>query len=836
MNYDFAAIEKKWQENWEKTKPYRAVTGDKTRKKFYGLIEFPYPSAQGLHVGHPRPFTAIDIVTRKKRMEGYNVLFPIGYDAFGLPTENFAIKNHIHPAIVTHDNIANFTRQLKMLGYGFDWDRCVNTSDPEYYKWTQWIFLQLFKHDMAYKATMAVNWCTSCKVVLANEEVVNGVCERCGGEVVQKEKSQWMLRITRYAQRLIDDLDDLDYIERVKTQQKNWIGRSTGADITFKTNMGEDVTVYTTRADTLFGTTYMVISPEHPTLKKWLPQIANRAEVEAYQAEAARKSDFERGELNKDKTGVRLEGVEVINPVTHKPLPMFVSDYVLMGYGTGIVMGVPGHDQRDWEFATKFGLPIIEVVSGGDVTKEAFVAKDDSAIMVNSGFLNGMTVREAIPAMKKYVVEQGFGKEKVNYKLRDWVFSRQRYWGEPIPLVNCEKCGWVPLPEDQLPLVLPEVEAYEPTDDGESPLARMTDWVNTTCPCCGGPAKRETDTMPNWAGSSWYFLRYMDPHNKNELVSKEAEEYWGPVDWYNGGMEHTTLHLLYSRFWHKFLYDIGVVHTKEPYAKRTSHGMILGENPYYVGNAKTEAEKEELIRLHGNLALRPSVKMSKSLGNVVNPDDVVKEFGADTLRLYIMFIGDFEKTATWSTNAVRGCKKFLDRCWNLMDMAEDNDQISAKNESIIHKTIKKVTSDIDELKMNTAIAALMALVNAFYANGLTKGDLSMLMLMLSPFAPHMVEEMWELTGFAAKNGKMAMQMSWPAYDEAKTIDANVEMAVQVNGKLKGAINVPVDSDEATVMEAVKAVEKVQKATDGMSIVKTILVKNKLINLIVKPAK
>ena len=835
MNYDFAAIEKKWQENWEKTKPYAAVTGDK-RPKFYGLIEFPYPSGQGLHVGHPRPFTAMDIVTRKKRMQGYNVLFPIGFDAFGLPTENYAIKNHIHPAIVTKNNIENFTKQLKMLGYGFDWDRCVDTTDPKYYKWTQWIFLQMFKHGLAYKSTMPVNWCTSCKCVLANEEVVNGVCERCGSEVIRKEKSQWMLKITQYAQRLIDDLDDVDYIERVKIQQRNWIGRSTGAEVTFKTNVGTDVTVYTTRADTLFGTTYMVISPEHPTLKKWLPQIANRAEVEAYQAEAARKSDFERGELNKDKTGVRLEGVEVINPVTHKPLPMFVSDYVLMGYGTGIVMGVPGHDQRDWEFATKFGLPIIEVVAGGDVTKEAFVAKDDSAVMVNSGFLNGMTVREAIPAMKKYVVEQGFGKEKVNYKLRDWVFSRQRYWGEPIPLVNCEKCGWVPLPEDQLPLVLPEVEAYEPTDDGESPLARMTDWVNTTCPCCGGPAKRETDTMPNWAGSSWYFLRYMDPDNKNELVSKEAEEYWGPVDWYNGGMEHTTLHLLYSRFWHKFLYDIGVVHTKEPYAKRTSHGMILGENPYYVGNAKTEAEKEELIRLHGNLALRPSVKMSKSLGNVVNPDDVVKEFGADTLRLYIMFIGDFEKTATWSTNAVRGCKKFLDRCWNLMDMAEDSDQISAKNESIIHKTIKKVTGDIDELKMNTAIAALMALVNAFYANGLTKGDLSMLMLMLSPFAPHMVEEMWELTGFAAKSGKMAMQMSWPAYDEAKTIDANVEMAVQVNGKLKGTVNVPVDSDEATVMEAVKAVEKVQKATEGMAVVKTILVKNKLINLIVKPAK
>ena len=835
MYYDFAAIEKKWQANWEKTKPYAAVTGDK-RPKFYGLIEFPYPSGQGLHVGHPRPFTAMDIVTRKKRMEGYNVLFPIGFDAFGLPTENYAIKNHIHPAVVTKNNIANFTSQLKMLGYGFDWDRCVDTTDPDYYKWTQWIFLQMFKHGLAYKTTMPVNWCTSCKCVLANEEVVNGVCERCGSDVIRKEKSQWMLKITAYAQRLIDDLEDVDFIERVKIQQRNWIGRSTGAEVTFQTNVGDEVTVYTTRADTLFGTTYMVISPEHPMLKKWQPLIKNWDAVEAYQEEAAHKSDFERGELNKEKTGVRLEGIEVMNPVTHQALPMFVSDYVLMGYGTGIVMGVPGHDQRDWEFAKKFGLPIIEVVKGGDVTKEAFVAKDDSAIMVNSGFLNGMTVKEAIPAMKKYVVEQGFGKEKVNYKLRDWVFSRQRYWGEPIPLVNCEKCGWVALPEDQLPLVLPQVESYEPTDDGESPLSKMTDWVNTTCPCCGGPAKRETDTMPNWAGSSWYFLRYMDPHNKNELVSKEAEEYWGPVDWYNGGMEHTTLHLLYSRFWHKFLYDIGVVHTKEPYAKRTSHGMILGENPYYVGNAKTEAEKEELIRLHGNLALRPSVKMSKSLGNVVNPDDVVKEFGADTLRLYIMFIGDFEKTATWSTNAVRGCKKFLDRCWNLMDMAEDNDQISAKNESIIHKTIKKVTSDIDELKMNTAIAALMALVNAFYANGLTKGDLSMLMLMLSPFAPHMVEEMWELTGFAAKSGKMAMQMDWPTYDEAKTIDANVEMAVQVNGKLKGTVNVPVDSDEATVMEAVKAVEKVQKATEGMAVVKTILVKNKLINLIVKPAK
>ena len=835
MHYDFAAIEKKWQANWEKTKPYRAVTGD-PRPKFYGLIEFPYPSAQGLHVGHPRPFTAIDIVTRKKRMEGYNVLFPIGYDAFGLPTENYAIKNHIHPAIVTRDNIANFTRQLKMLGYGFDWDRCVNTSDPEYYKWTQWIFLQLFKHDMAYKATMAVNWCTSCKVVLANEEVVNGVCERCGGEVVQKEKSQWMLRITKYAQRLIDDLDDLDYIERVKVQQKNWIGRSTGADITFKTNMGEDVTVYTTRADTLFGTTYMVISPEHPLLKKWLPQIPNRAEVEAYQAEAARKSDFERGELNKDKTGVRLEGVEVINPVTHKPLPMFVSDYVLMGYGTGIVMGVPGHDQRDWDFAKKFGLPIVEVVKGGDVTKEAFVAKDDKAIMVNSGFLNGMTVKEAIPAMKKYAVEQGWGKEKVNYKLRDWVFSRQRYWGEPIPLVNCEKCGWVPIPESELPLVLPQVESYEPTDDGESPLSKMTDWVNTTCPCCGGPAKRETDTMPQWAGSSWYFLRYMDPHNDSELVSKEAEEYWGPVDWYNGGMEHTTLHLLYSRFWHKFLYDIGVVHTKEPYAKRTSHGMILGKNPHYVGNVSTEAEKQALREKYGAQAERPAVKMSKSLGNVVNPDDVIKAYGADTMRLYIMFIGDFEKTASWSDEAVKGSKRFLDRCWNLMDKVTDEPEISAVNTAIVHKTIKKVTSDIDDLKMNTAIAALMAMVNDFYAKGLSKGDLEALLKMLSPFAPHMVEEMWELMGFAAKYGKMCMQMDWPVFDESKTIDATAEMAVQVNGKLKGTVIVPTDSDEQTVVAAAMELEKVKKSTEGMSVVKTILVKNKLVNLIIKPAK
>ncbi|MCI6486604.1 MAG: leucine--tRNA ligase, partial [Clostridiales bacterium] len=713
------------------------------------------------------------------------------------------------PAKVTHDNIANFTKQLEMLGYSFDWDRVVNTTDPSYYKWTQWIFLQLWKKGLAYKTTMPVNWCTSCKCVLANEEVVEGVCERCGSEVIRKEKCQWMLGITKYAQRLIDDLDDLDYIERVKIQQKNWIGRSTGAELTFDTNTGDRVTVYTTRPDTLFGVTYMVISPEHPLLAKWQDKIRNWDEVAAYQEAAAHKSDFERGELNKDKTGVRLEGIEVVNPATGKTVPMFVSDYVLMGYGTGIVMGVPGHDQRDWEFATKFGLPIIEVVSGGDITKEAFVAKDDSAVMVNSGFLNGLTVREAIPAMKKYVVEQGWGQEKVNYKLRDWVFSRQRYWGEPIPLVNCEKCGWVPLPESELPLVLPQVDSYELTDDGESPLSKMTDWVNTTCPCCGGPAKRETDTMPQWAGSSWYFLRYMDPHNDNELVSREAEEYWGPVDWYNGGMEHTTLHLLYSRFWHKFLYDIGVVHTPEPYAKRTSHGMILGEG---------------------------GEKMSKSRGNVVNPNDIVDQYGADTMRLHIMFIGDFEKAVTWSNEAVKGSKRFLDRCWNLMDIAKDDLNVSEKNESIIHKTIKKVTEDIDSLKMNTAIAALMTMVNEFYANGLTKGDLEQLMLLLSPFAPHITEEMWELTGFAARYGKMAMQMPWPKFDETKTVASHHEMAVQVNGKLRSTIVVPADADDQTVIDAACADEKIRRQMEGMQLVKTIVVKNKLINLILKPAK
>ena len=834
MKYDFAAIEKKWQDKWEQVKPYAAVTGDK-RPKFYGLIEFPYPSAAGLHVGHPRPFTAMDIICRKKRMQGYNVLNPIGFDAFGLPTENFAIKNHIHPAIVTQQNIKNFTRQLKMLGYGFDWDRVIDTTDPQYYKWTQWIFLQLFKHDLAYKTTMPVNWCTSCKCVLANEEVVEGVCERCGAPVIRKEKSQWMLRITKYADRLIDDLDDVDYIERVKTQQRNWIGRSTGTEVTFKTNTGDDITVYTTRVDTLFGVTYTVISPEHPLLKKWKGIIKNWDEVEAYQAAAARKSDFERGELNKDKTGVRLDGIEVINPATGKVVPMFVSDYVLMGYGTGIVMGVPGHDQRDWDFAKAFGLPIVEVVEGGDITKEAFTLKDDTGIMVNSGFLNGMTVKEAIPAMKKYAVEQGWGHEKVNYKLRDWVFSRQRYWGEPIPLVNCPKCGWVPVPEEELPLVLPQVDSYELTDDGESPLSKMTDWVNTKCPKCGCDAKRETDTMPQWAGSSWYFLRYMDPHNDQAPVSHEAENYWGPVDWYNGGMEHTTLHLLYSRFWHKFLYDIGVVHTKEPYAKRTSHGMILGQNPHYVGNVSTQEEKDALIAKYGNQALRPAVKMSKSLGNVVNPDDVVKAYGADTMRLYIMFIGDFEKVATWSDDAVKGCKRFLDRVWNLADQVTGEDGVSEKNAPIVHKTIKKVTDDIDTLKMNTAIAALMAMVNEFYSNGLSRGDFEALLLMLSPFAPHMVEELWEQKGFAAKyEGKMAMQCAWPEYDESKTVASSVEMAVQVSGKFKGTIIVPVDSDQDTVVEAAKASEKVVKAIAGMQIVKVIHVKNKLVNLIVKP--
>ena len=812
MKYDFAAIEKKWQKRWEETKPYAAVTGDK-RPKFYGLIEFPYPSGQGLHVGHPRPFTAMDIVTRKKRMEGYNVLFPIGFDAFGLPTENYAIKNHIHPAIVTKQNIANFTSQLKMLGYGFDWDRVVDTTDPNYYKWTQWIFLQMFKKGLAYKTTMPVNWCTSCKCVLANEEVVNGVCERCGSEVVHRVKSQWMLKITAYADKLIDGLDGLDYIERVATQQKNWIGRSHGAEVNFGTTAGDTLTVYTTRCDTLFGATYMVISPEHALLKAWLEKgiIKNADAVKAYQAEAARKSDFERSELNKEKTGVQLDGVMGINPVNETEIPIFISDYVLSTYGTGAIMAVPAHDTRDWEFAKKFGLPIIEVVKGSTPSNldEAAFTDVATGTLVNSGFLNGLSVVDAKKKMIAWLEETGKGRDKVNYKLRDWVFSRQRYWGEPIPMVHCDKCGWQPLPESSLPLTLPDITDFEPGPDGESPLARHKDWVKTTCPCCGGPATRETDTMPQWAGSSWYFLRYMDPHCKDAIASKEALEYWSPVDWYNGGMEHTTLHLLYSRFWHKFLYDIGVVPTKEPYAKRTSHGMILGEG---------------------------GEKMSKSRGNVVNPNDIVAQYGADTMRLHIMFIGDFEKAVTWSNEAVKGSKRFLDRCWNLMDLAQDSDEISEKNEALIHKTIKKVTADIDDLKMNTAIAALMAMVNEFYSSGLTRGDLRQLMLLLSPFAPHMVEEMWELTGYAGKTGKMAMQMPWPAYDEGKTVDTHVDMAIQVNGKLKGAVTVPAGSDQETVMAAAMELDKVRKAAEGMTVVKTILVKDKLMNLIVKPAK
>ncbi len=809
MKYDFTAIEKKWQKKWMEEKTYAAVTGDTSRPKFYGLVEFPYPSGNGLHVGHARPYTAMDVVARKKRMDGYNVLFPIGYDAFGLPTENYAIKNHIHPAKVTHDNVANFRKQLQMLGYSFDWDREVNTTDPSYYKWTQWIFLQLFKKGLAYKTSMPVNWCTSCKIVLANEEVVDGVCERCGGAVIRKEKSQWMLKITEYAQRLIDDLDGLDFIERVKTQQKNWIGRSTGAEVDFKTTAGDTLTVFTTRPDTLFGATYMVIAPEHAYVKKWKDLITNYADVEAYVAEAGRKSDFERTELVKDKTGVRLEGVRAINPVNGKEIPIFISDYVLVSYGTGAIMAVPAHDTRDWEFAKKFGCEIIEVVQGGDVQKEAFTLKDDTGIMVNSDFLNGLTVKEAIPVITKWLEKSGIGHEKVNFKLRDWVFSRQRYWGEPIPLVYCDKCGWVPLPEDQLPLVLPEVDSYEPTDNGESPLAPMTDWVNTTCPCCGGPAKRETDTMPQWAGSSWYFLRYMDPHNDKALASKEALEYWSPVDWYNGGMEHTTLHLLYSRFWHKFLYDIGVVPTKEPYQKRTSHGMILGEG---------------------------GEKMSKSRGNVVNPNDVIAAYGADTMRTYIMFIGDFEKAAAWSANAVKGCKRFLDRVWNLGEMEHTGEDYSPANEAAVHKAIKKVSEDIEAMKFNTAIAALMALVNDFYANGASRGDMKALILMLSPFAPHICEEMWENMGFAATEGKMACQMAWPVYDESKTIASEVEMAVQIQGKLRGSVKVPMDSDEATVVAAAKAVDKVARQLEGMEIVKVIHVKNKLVNLIVKPAK
>ena len=802
MKYDHKQVEKKWQDIWDEKQCFQAENGS-DKEKFYALVEFPYPSGQGLHVGHPRSYTALDIVARKKRMQGYNVLYPMGWDAFGLPTENFAIKNHVHPAEVTKKNIARFKSQLKSLGLSFDWSREINTTDPSYYKWTQWIFLQLFKKGLAYKKEMSVNWCTSCKCVLANEEVVNGVCERCGSEVVHKTKSQWMLAITKYAQRLIDDLDDVDYIERVKIQQKNWIGRSTGAEVDFKTTEGDTLTVYTTRPDTLFGATYMVISPEHPMIEQWGDKLANIADVRAYREEAARKSDFERTELNKDKTGVKLAGVAAINPVNGKEIPIFVSDYVLMGYGTGAIMAVPAHDDRDWEFAKKFGCEIIEVVSGGeDVQKAAFTAKDETGILVNSDFLNGKTVKDAIPAMIEWLGEKGIGRAKVQYKLRDWVFSRQRYWGEPIPIVKCDKCGYVPLPEDQLPLELPNVHTYEPTDNGESPLAHMTDWVNTTCPCCGGPAKRETDTMPQWAGSSWYFLRYMDPHNDKALASKEALEYWSPVDWYNGGMEHTTLHLLYSRFWHKFLYDIGVVPTKEPYAKRTSHGMILGEN---------------------------GEKMSKSRGNVVNPDEIVDTYGADTMRLYEMFIGDFEKAAPWSPKSIKGCRRFLERVWSLAEKVQDGDEYSKEHEALMHHTIKKVGEDADNLKANTAIAALMTMLNEFYDKGVNRAEYKTFLALLNPFAPHITEELWQQLG---ETGLLSVA-PWPQYDESKTVESTVEMAVQVNGKLKGTIKLAADADKQAAIDAALAEEKVQHAIEGKQIVKQIVVPGKIVNLVVK---
>ncbi len=804
MTYDFKSIESKWQKVWEEQNLYATQNGGE-KEKFYALFEFPYPSGAGLHVGHCRPYTAMDIIARKKRMEGKNVLFPIGYDAFGLPTENYAIQNHIHPRIVTEQNIATFRSQLKALGYSFDWDREINTTDPQYFKWTQWIFLQMFQHGLAYKAKMPVNWCTSCKCVLANEEVVEGVCERCGAPVVRKEKSQWMLRITKYADRLIDDLEGLDYIERVKLQQKNWIGRSHGAEVTFRSTLGDDILIYTTRPDTLFGATYMVLSPEHALLEKWMDQLENAGEVQAYQAAAAAKSDMERTELSKEKTGVMLRGVRGINPVNGKEIPIFISDYVLATYGTGAIMAVPAHDDRDWAFAKAFGCEIIEVVKGGNVEEAAFTLKDDTGILVNSDFLNGLTVKEAIPVITKWLEDQGIGHAKVNFKLRDWVFSRQRYWGEPIPIVHCPKCGPVALPERELPLLLPEVESYEPTDDGESPLSAMTDWVNTTCPHCGGPAKRETDTMPQWAGSSWYFLRYMDPHNDKALASKEALNYWAPVDWYNGGMEHTTLHLLYSRFWYKFLYDIGVVPTKEPYAKRTSQGMILGEG---------------------------GVKMSKSLGNVINPTDVIESYGADTMRTYIMFIGDFEKAASWSANAVKGCKRFLDRVWTLGESVQDDAQAySAANASAMHKTIKKVTSDIDNLKPNTAIAALMTLLNQFGDKGCNRAELRTFLQLLSPFAPHICDEIWENHGFAG----ICSVSPWPGYDEAMCRDAEIDMAVQVNGKLRGAIHVEADSPDDAVIAAAQADEKISRFLEkqGGRIVKTIVVKNKLVNLIVK---
>lgn len=803
MKYNHKAVEEKWQKIWEDKGVFHA-SDDTEKEKFYALIEFPYPSGQGLHVGHPRPYTALDTVARKRRLEGYNVLYPIGWDAFGLPTENYAIKNHIHPEIVTKKNIARFKKQIQSLGISFDWSREINTTDPEYYKWTQWIFIQIYKHGLAYKKKMNVNWCTSCKCVLANEEVVNGVCERCGSEVVHKVKSQWMLKITEYADRLINDLDLVNYPDRVKAQQKNWIGRSKGAEVDFTTTTGDTLTIYTTRADTLYGATYMVISPEHPMIEKWADKISNMDEIKKYQEAAARKSDFERTEVAKEKTGVRIDGVNAINPVNNKEIPIFISDYVLVSYGTGAIMAVPAHDTRDWEFAKKFDLSIIEVVKGGNVQEEAYT---DCAkgIMVNSGMLDGLTVDEAKKKIIDWLTSEGKGHSKVNYKLRDWVFSRQRYWGEPIPMVYCEKCGYVPIDEKDLPLRLPMVESYEPTDNGESPLAKMTDWINTTCPCCGGKAKRETDTMPQWAGSSWYYLRYMDPHNKNAIASKEALNYWSPVDWYNGGMEHTTLHLLYSRFWHKFLYDIGVVPTPEPYAKRTSHGMILGEN---------------------------GEKMSKSRGNVVNPDEIVDEYGADTMRLYEMFIGDFEKAAPWSKASIRGCRRFVERYWNLQSVLIDGDKIRPELEGAFNKAIKKVGEDIENIKFNTAIATLMALINDISnVKSINKEELRIFSILLNPFAPHVTEEVYEACKLG--NGILA-EAEWPEYDESKCVDESVEIVVQVNGKIKAKLNIPVDADKDAVLDLAKNDENVKKAIDGMKVIKEIVVPKKLVNLVVKP--
>ena len=801
MKYDFQAIEKKWQKYWDDNHTFE-VKNDYSKPKFYGLVEFPYPSGQGLHVGHPRSYTALDVISRKKRMEGYNVLYPMGWDAFGLPTENYAIKNKIHPAIVTQNNVDHFKQQLQSLGLSFDWSREINTTDPSYFKWTQWIFLQLFKKDLAYKKEMNVNWCTSCKVVLANEEVVNGCCERCNGEVIHKVKSQWMLKITEYAQRLIDDLDDVDFIERVKTQQKNWIGRSEGASVWFDTTVGKKLEIYTTRPDTLFGATYMVISPEHPFITEYKDQIANIDDVLAYCKKAAAKSDFERTELAKEKSGVVLDGIKGINPVNDQEIPIYVSDYVLMTYGTGAIMAVPAHDTRDYDFAKLFDIPMVQVVAGGDISEEAFTDVE-TGIMVNSGFLNDLSVADAKVEIIKFLEEKGIGKKKVNFKLRDWVFSRQRYWGEPIPIVKCDCCGYVAIPEDQLPLKLPEVESYEPTDTGESPLAKIDEWVNTTCPKCGGPAKRETDTMPQWAGSSWYFLRYLDPHNDNELASKEALEYWMPVDWYNGGMEHTTLHLLYSRFWAKFLFDIDVLACKEPYQKRTSHGMILGEN---------------------------NEKMSKSRGNVVNPDDIVEQYGADTLRMYEMFIGDFEKSAPWSTNSIKGCKRFLERAFSLMDIYEEREGMDAETEAEFHKTIKKVTSDIDNMKFNTAIAQLMSLINMIYAKGsVTKDEFRIFTALLNPFAPHVTEEMWEMAGFEGD----VYHSQWPVYDEAKTVSDTVEIAVQIMGKVRGKLVVGTSDDQDAVFAAIKEDAKLSALLEGKQIIKVIYVPGKLMNIVAK---